>query len=267
MAALTIPNSITTDSNIEAAPLAENFSAIAAHANTELVNREGTVAMTAELQLSDGNNAASKVYVDLKATAIMPPGVTVPYAGLVAPAGYLLCDGTAVSRSTYAALFAAVGTTHGAGNGSTTFNVPNLKGRVPVGQEPIVPVLDAVGKVGGERDSVTISHTHGHTIGTTSGGSHVHTVTSSLTIRDLQTIANVGGFPTSGDPGYLFGNTASVGRLPVLHSAWNNGTVALASLSAGSHNHGVSGGINAAGVAPSDTNLQPFVVMLYIIKT
>jgi microcystin-dependent protein len=55
------------------------------------------------------------------------------YAGATAPTGYLLCDGTAVSRTTYAALFAVTSTTYGVGDGSTTFNVPDLRGRVPVG--------------------------------------------------------------------------------------------------------------------------------------
>ena len=55
------------------------------------------------------------------------------YSGTAAPAGWLLCDGTAYSRTTYAALFAIIGTGYGAGNGSTTFNVPDFRGRMPVG--------------------------------------------------------------------------------------------------------------------------------------
>lgn len=51
----------------------------------------------------------------------------------VAPSGWLPCDGAAISRSTYAALFTAIGTAYGAGDGSTTFNVPDLRGRFPVG--------------------------------------------------------------------------------------------------------------------------------------
>lgn len=62
-----------------------------------------------------------------------PPGVIVPYGGATAPAGWLLCDGRAVSRTTYADLFAVIGTTYGAGNGSTTFTLPDLRGRVAAG--------------------------------------------------------------------------------------------------------------------------------------
>ena len=64
---------------------------------------------------------------------IVPPGMIAPYAGKTAPEGWLLCDGSAVSRTTYADLYAAIGTTYGAGNGSTTFTLPDLRGRVPAG--------------------------------------------------------------------------------------------------------------------------------------
>ena len=61
------------------------------------------------------------------------PGLIEPFAGSTVPAGYLLCDGAAVSRTTYATLFAVIGTTFGAGDGETTFNLPDLGGRVPLG--------------------------------------------------------------------------------------------------------------------------------------
>jgi hypothetical protein len=67
------------------------------------------------------------------------PGMVAAYAGSSAPSGWLLCDGTAVSRTTYSALFAAIGTSYGAGDGSTTFNLPDLRGRVPVGKPPARP--------------------------------------------------------------------------------------------------------------------------------
>ena len=57
-----------------------------------------------------------------------PAGSISMYAGSTAPTGYLLCDGSAVSRTTYADLFTAIGTTYGVGDGSTTFNVPNVNG-------------------------------------------------------------------------------------------------------------------------------------------
>lgn len=60
----------------------------------------------------------------------LPPGVIFPYAGASTPAGFLPCDGSAVSRTTYAALYAVLGTKHGQGDGSTTFNLPDTRGVV-----------------------------------------------------------------------------------------------------------------------------------------
>jgi microcystin-dependent protein len=93
----------------------------------------------------------------------------VPTGGLVmwptgsAPSGFLLCTGTAVSRTTYAALFAIVGTTFGAGDGSTTFNLPNYTNRMPYGT--------TVGATGGTADAVVVSHTHTASV---SDPGHVH---------------------------------------------------------------------------------------------
>lgn len=61
------------------------------------------------------------------------PGIIAMYGGAVAPTGWLLCDGSTVNRVTYAALFSAVGTAFGAGDGSTTFKLPDLRGRSPLG--------------------------------------------------------------------------------------------------------------------------------------
>lgn len=64
-----------------------------------------------------------------------PPGAMMAYAGATAPAGWLLCYGQAVSRTTYSALFAVIGTAYGAGDGSSTFSLPDLRGRVPAGRD------------------------------------------------------------------------------------------------------------------------------------
>ncbi len=64
---------------------------------------------------------------------IIPPGAAMDFYGSSAPTGWLFCDGSAVSRTTYAALFTAIGTTYGSGNGSTTFNVPDRRHRVSIG--------------------------------------------------------------------------------------------------------------------------------------
>ena len=64
---------------------------------------------------------------------IIPPGAGSLYFGAVAPTGWLFCDGSAVSRTTYAALFTAIGTTFGIGDNSTTFNLPDFRGRLMMG--------------------------------------------------------------------------------------------------------------------------------------
>ncbi len=67
----------------------------------------------------------------LPCAAVTPPGTIQVYAGSVAPAGFLICDGSAISRTTYAALYTAIGGTFGGGDGSSTFNLPDLRGRAP----------------------------------------------------------------------------------------------------------------------------------------
>lgn len=76
---------------------------------------------------------ATKQYVEALLSVFFPTGVQVPYGGATAPTGFLLCDGSAVSRTTYAGLFAIIGTTYGAGDGSTTFTLPDKRGRTSIG--------------------------------------------------------------------------------------------------------------------------------------
>jgi len=72
--------------------------------------------------------AATKAYVDTAQTTAAPAGIIAPFAGTSAPTGWLACEGQTVSRTTYATLFAAIGTAWGAGDGSTTFRLPDLRG-------------------------------------------------------------------------------------------------------------------------------------------
>lgn len=84
----------------------------------------------------DARSAISILYLNDPAQinfSLVPAGMISPYGGSSAPTGWLLCDGSAVSRSTYAGLFAVLSTTYGAGDASTTFNLPDLRGRVPLG--------------------------------------------------------------------------------------------------------------------------------------
>lgn len=92
-------------------------------------------ALAANSDVKIPSQKAVKAYIDALGglTNLVPVGTVLPFAGSATPTYYLACDGTAVSRSTYATLFAAIGTTFGIGNGSTTFNLPDSRGRVIVG--------------------------------------------------------------------------------------------------------------------------------------
>lgn len=74
------------------------------------------------------DNVTSDIQGQINAVAGMPSGAIMTFGGSTAPTGYLACDGSAVSRTTYATLFTAIGTTWGTGNGFSTFNLPDLRG-------------------------------------------------------------------------------------------------------------------------------------------
>jgi len=135
--------------------------------------------------------------------SILPAGVMMAYGGAAAPTGWLLCDGTAVSRTTFAALFAAISTTFGAGDGSTTFNVPDLRGRVPVGKN--AATFATLGGTGGaETHAISNAempvHSHG---GATAGSAvlttginsvdHTHSGTTGTESADLSHSGTTGG--------------------------------------------------------------------------
>ena len=130
------------------------------------------------------------------------PGELRPQAGPTVPPGWALCDGSAVSRTgVYAALFGAIGTTWGAGNGTTTFNLPNLKGRVLVGRDAAQTEFDVLGETGGAKT---------HTLTTAEMPAHTHTLTPNPWINsgpwairgDLATHSmTVPGAPVSGSTG------------------------------------------------------------------
>lgn len=130
---------------------------------------------------------------------LAPAGVVLPFAGASAPTGWLLCFGQTVSRTTYAALFTALGTAYGAGDGSTTFALPDLRGRIPGGK-------DNMGGSAASRLTTAGSGVDGTTLGA-AGGAQTHTLTngqlpssaigtggSSIargsTVSDLRTIGN-----------------------------------------------------------------------------
>jgi microcystin-dependent protein len=159
--------------------------------------------------------------------ATVPSGSLMMWPTASAPTGWLLCNGTAVSRTTFAALFAIIGTTFGVGDGSTTFNLPNYNNRMPIGAGG----LYASGATGGTKDAVVVSHTHTLSGGGVSGTfvTGVSTNTSSFQTFGLTAVTSVS--TTTGSPGYTN---------PTVQSAGSSGT---------------------------DANLPPYLAINFIIKT
>ena len=161
----------------------------------------------------------------------LPIGVILPHTSATIPSGYMVCDGSAISRTTYADLFNAIGTTYGAGDGSTTFNLPNLKGKVPVGQDTTQSEFDNLGETGGEKT---------HTLTIEEMPSHKHNgIFEYYSEREISNRSDAGGgghdinyssFDGSMDNSYSYLYTAD------------------------------------AGGGQAHNNLQPYIVLNYIIK-
>lgn len=120
-------------------------------------------------EINDGSDEALEIALEGPASNI-PVGAINAYAGSVAPAGWLLCDGTAISRISYASLFAAIGTAYGAGDGSTSFNLPDLRGRVAAGKD------DMGGVAAGRLTAGSAAGLDGSTLGA-AGGNQQHQLT------------------------------------------------------------------------------------------
>lgn len=144
---------------------------------------------TAEVALPAGSIDSTEILdgtitdSDLATGAGGPPtGSVIDYAGSTAPTGWLLCDGSTVSRTTYADLFAVIGTTYGAGDGSTTFGLPDARGRVTAGLDDM---NNTVGTGGGDAGRLTTagSGVDGDTLGTGDGHEEMQAHTHSLSDR------------------------------------------------------------------------------------
>jgi microcystin-dependent protein len=189
-----------------------------------------TIADTDGVVVNDGGTMKSVPASDFK-EYIMPTGALMPYAGTSAPTGFLLCYGQAISRSTYADLFSAISTTYGTGDGSSTFNLPDLRGRVVAGQ-------DDMGGSSADRLTDQTGGLNGDTLGDT-GGSETHTLTTAQMPAHTHTVAaqqQVGGDSTNR------GGSGQLGAAATITSSSTGGDSA--------HN-----------------NVQPTIILNYIIRT
>jgi microcystin-dependent protein len=184
-----------------------------------------------------------------------PVGVIHPYAGATAPTGWLLANGQAVSRTTYAQLFVVCGTTFGSGDGSATFNVPNLTDRMPTGSG----ALYARGETGGAETrtlttanlpshSHTINHDHSSDPHSHTGNSHTHTVGS------------------SGDETITQGTTGG-SRIVSNNTAGTTGSAGGGQTSSSPANvNPMSGTSGSTGSGTAFNNMPPYLGLVYIIR-
>lgn len=225
---------------------------------TDSLPRNGSAGMTGHLNMAGfritdiANPIADGDAVSLGfARNATPVGMVMDYAGDFAPEGWVLCDGRSLSRTTYAALFAVIGTKFGSDN-ATTFKVPDLRGRVIAG-------LDNMGGSSANRITSAASGFNPNTIGS-AGGSQSHTLT-------------IGEMPSHNhgvnDPGHAHnGFTAFIGNSlgPGAGTVTSNGALGQVTLtgSTGASATGIS--IQNAGNNEAHPNMQPTMVMNKIIR-
>ena len=194
-----------------------------------------------------GNVSAAEYYGDgsnLSGITGIPSGFVFPYAGTTEPSGYLFCYGQAISRSTYSDLFSAIGTTYGTGDGSTTFNLPDLRGRVVAGQ-------DDMGGSSANRLTGASGGVNGDVLGA-SGGDEGH----QLTTAELATHTHGAGsyqtaIPTSGIP-------EETGNIINLQSDVEP---------TGFTSFSTTGSSGSTGSNSEHNNVQPTFILNYVIKT
>lgn len=269
-------------------------------------------ALTADSDAKIPSQKAVKAYVDgggdiSITTKIVPTGAILPYGGATAPANFLLCNGSAVSRATYAGLFTILSTSYGVGDGSTTFNLPNLQGRFPLGYASSAPtkVLTFASRAS---NVITVTgldnHAHnelqtGQAVVYTTTGADITGLTSSTTYYVIRVTYNTFSLATSvananaGTVITLSGDGTGAQTFTITYTARPLGqtggeeTHALTDAEMASHVHSIQtysrtdsnrasgsnggmGAIDATGSAGSDTphNTMPlFQVVNYIIKT
>ena len=174
----------------------------------------------------------------------LPAGLVTPFAGTSAPTGFLFCGGQAVSRTTYSTLFSAIGTTYGVGDGSSTFNLPDLQGRVVAGKD------DMSGSSANRLTDQT-GGLNGDTLGDT-GGTESHTLTSAQSgLRQHSHSATTTLTRVSGS-GSSSGIEDDNSRNTVTNSSFVSTTISNSS---------------ALDASEAHNNVQPTIILNYIIKT
>ena len=188
------------------------------------------------------------------AQGAVPSGTLLDFAGSSAPTGFLLCDGSAVSRTTYAALFTAIGTTWGVGDGATTFNVPDLRGRTAIGSgmgTGLTARTTGTQNIGEESHILTVGElaAHNHVINISDPG---HTHTDAGHTHPIAAFTNVAG--SVGVP--------SGAPIDALTTGTGTGNANIQP-----NVTGITATSNNNGSGTAHNNMQPSAVVTKIIKT
>lgn len=198
------------------------------------------------------------------AAGSFPIGMMTMFGGVTAPTGWLLCNGAQISRTTYAALFAILGTRYGGGDGSTTFTLPTMQGRAPMGHFPGGPWAATLGQFAGTADAVVVSHNH-------AGADHLHPVsgTTGTISADHSHATSPGGldFVLTGFTRQVATERGSpsfgVGFSPATSGVSANHTHTFAATS-GAADRALT--TSTVGVSGTNQNIPPVVVVNFIIK-
>lgn len=227
-------------------------------------------AWTSTAHLSDGEvttatlASSAVTYAKLASDilqVLVPVGSVLPYAGSSAPSSqWLVCNGSLVSRTTYSALFTVLSTNFGAGDGSTTFNLPDLRGRTAVGVNTAT-YLTTLGATIGSADAIVVSHNHGFTgAATSTDGSHTHYLAHSQFQSDANsyiTGAQYIAYDQNSGISRSYRLVTSVGG-----AAPDVGIVGYA----GGHSHSTAGTVGTTGSSGTNQNFQPSIALNYIIR-
>lgn len=191
----------------------------------------------------------------------VPIGTMAMWGNVAAPDGWKLCNGDVVSRVTYQALFNVLGTTYGAGDGSTTFGLPDLRQRFPLGLAA-AGTGSTLGATGGAIDHTHTGPSHTHTLPATTdaGGDHDHSgvtgSTAPFTDSDSLTPATTTVVPA--------GTTVVALGFGHVHSHQVDSHTHAISAS-GTHTHALSGATGSSGTGATGTNNPPYTVVNFII--
>lgn len=284
-----LPYTLANGTTADATQVMSNFNQIVANGNANVAENGANSSITSlnglttPLSIAQGGTGSSSG-ATLNSTGMMTLWAGSPSAP---PAGWLYCDGSAISRTTYALLFAAIGTAYGDGDGSTTFNIPDMRGSVPAGYdsgnatgrlteaETQGVSAAALGNSGGEQGHTLITgELAAHNHGVTDPGhlhiiidpKHGHAIDDPGHVHEVVVPVN----PNFGYGQVVAGNTDAnfvEGTVYTTEAAATN--IAVFTAATGITNQTSTTGIttNNAGSGNAHNNVQPTLIVGFIIKT